>query len=302
VGEKETFLLISRKRPRPARPYYAGIARYDPDTNIATYYPGEQIVRGDWPYGRAVPKLRTSEKGANRLDMQIRYAWDALLTERGLPGCRHPRSDAGEVVTVKDGKLRIRNVRSGEVETLKDPKLGVPTILADDAVWYLVRGRHPGVALDRKTGRLRKLGPQLRKGLGYHNVVRHGEEVWFDWYDPKDVDKHGLRFPIRSAILNLASRTLTVLPHKDLAPFGATLTPIAMDGEWLWGRYYDRDSPPRSYGGKGATFIAAKERSTGQWQRIPYLDERVWFDGDYVFANIAHKLHRAKRSELLQTL
>jgi hypothetical protein len=108
--------------------------------------------------------------------------------------------------------------------------------------------------------------------------------------------------PAGSAILDLRERTVTVLSAHDLAPFRGAVTPLAIDPQSLWGRAYDRDSPSRSGSGQGASFIVAKDRQEGIWYRILYIGERLWFDGDWVYANIGRTLHRAPRADLLASL
>ena len=155
----------------------------------------------------------------------------------------------------------------------------------------------------RKTGSVTRLGPKQTTHTVVHTYVRGGDEVWFSWRDRPYIPGQGWPPRLGSAVLNLKTRTLTVLPPGDAAPFGSPLAIQAIDEKYLWASYHDKKAPARHYGSLGASFIIAKNRKTGRWLRIPYLDgQRIWFDGKYVYANINQGFHRAEKSAFLRTL
>jgi len=84
---------------------------------------------------------------------------------------------------------------------------------------------------------------------------------------------------------------------------GLTVNVWAKDAEWLWGAIWDAKAPSRTSGSGGALFVVARRRTGAPWIRVPYLDgDGFWIDGDYVYASIQGRFHRALKAEFLKTL
>jgi len=301
VGEDETFLLIVRKRIGPGLAHACAIARYDPTTNVATCYSGDQIVRGEWPYGGALPDDWRNHRGAHRLHLQVSHAWYRLRTERGLPGGQHIPGEPGQIVFSEEGRLRLRDRRSGAVKKLDGRRLGRPDLFRGGLAWYLVASGRAAACVDAATGKATTVGPALPPQMRRRRMVHGGREAWYDWYD-STAPRQPSRQAVGGAILDLVERTVVVLPPSDFAPFGAPVEPHAIEPQWLWGHYHDVGEASRHGTGLGSGFVVAKDRQAGRWYRFLYLGERLWFDGDDVYANILGKLHRARRSDLLRSI
>jgi len=210
---------------------------------------------------------------------------------RGLAS--HPRYGAKEAVIdghacrIERRRFVCRDDRTGdEVSYAISSRLQWPNTITPDALVFLVRARHAAVLLDKKTGDLIPLGPQLREGLKLRYATCHGDELWFTWADqlrtyPRQdkVRHHG------AAVLNLVTRELTVWGSGELA---SRVQPLTFDDRRRWGV-------------RGTTLVV-EDRRTGMWTGLDYLGDRIWFDADYAYANVAGRLHRARKDELLATL
>lgn len=84
ITERETFILVFDNTPSGPLHEYRGIARYDPNTNIATYYTAGQILSGQWPYGAVSPDDSGAHKGS--VPHAVYKAWNMLLEKCGQSG------------------------------------------------------------------------------------------------------------------------------------------------------------------------------------------------------------------------
>lgn len=321
--DEDLFLLIADGEPLWHESCWVGIACFSIKRNDLTFYTAEEVTTGRWPYGGPVTWSPPSEASPRAVaGAGVRAVWEALRKTRGTHDSRSRPNAAGDFAIWNGDSLEVRNCRTGLLQAIATEARGMPHAVSDEAVWLLV-GRskvavrkdpgdpdasrfHPAVRVDRKTGRVTELGPDIGQSLRLGaaiTVAAAGDEVRYEWCDSRRYEGAEGPPPWGAAILNTATGRLDLLALSDFRVDGQPVHVLAMDAEWFWGSIWDPKSPSRDSGGPGSGFIVARRRAGGPWVRIPYLDgDGFWIDGDSVYANIGGRFCRATKAEFLKSL
>jgi hypothetical protein len=261
VAEDETFILVYEDTLPVSIHKYRGIARYDPETNIATYYSGELIASGNWPFGAVAPLKSGPNKDS--VPHLVNNAWNMVRQRRGL--CGRPWSTSGELAVIENGKLLIKGKRGEVVQVFEKAKRGLPDIVTKDALWFLLRGKYHALVLDRQTGEISKIAEGFHGKRPIARVSFYGHEAVVVWCDLTRRDKRGMSPWVGCAVVELKDRTVTVMSRRDFYRADGRCSGMSMDSEWAFVKFNR----------KTGSFIMAKHRPTGRWVRIPYLTEYV---------------------------
>ncbi|MBS3735141.1 MAG: hypothetical protein KGY99_09480 [Phycisphaerae bacterium] len=284
VGQRRT-LLMAQPRMRREEIIGYGMGVYDPKTNVATYYSLETIRSGNWPYHEMLSNIARLHGQGPDSGINLLEAWVWLRRAHSV------RSGQSAILT-HGGKLFVGSPQTGWQEAGEGITFWRPSVVTPEAVWSARMGGRLVRRYDRDSGELTYLGPRVHEEYYPSHHVRHGDEWWFTLVRRNNRGQNEI---IGSAILNTATGQLNVHSRCDREPFGEPVSPVAMDDERIWGVYVHE--------GLRRGVIVTQDRKTGKWTHVPYIDgDRIWFHGQWAYANIDGQLHRADRAALLATL